>query len=284
MGEHHRIKKGDLTMQSETVALNATPTADTWATIGTFTVPAGVKRLTRIKFGSTLDAPAATIARVLPVFRIMGSGLSEQSPHEYIGSSGGVLGIAANVAALSLEDQSYDVDIPVMTGGQYLVQVNLIDEGAVPMTNKCEVAYDNSESVRKNSMSQYVDAAQPTTADVWTLIGTITIPQLAAGNNPTKIREIVMAHGLDMAVTGLLRASSRFRLSGSGIAEGGSHEYIGASQGAGVHAAYAEAFHMGTVRQVTNIPVNPGGGVLVECLLDSDIPTAGSVAVALMYE
>jgi hypothetical protein len=271
-------------MQTETLALNATPTADTWATIGTFNVPAGVKRLTRVKFGSTLDAPAATIARVLPVFRIMGSGLSEQSPHEFIGSSGGVLGIAANVAALSLEPQSYDVDIPVMTGGQYLVQVNLIDEGAVPMTNKVEVAYDNSEVVRKNSMSQYVDSAQPTVADIWTPVGSITVPQLLAGNNPTKIREIVMSHAMDQAVTGLLRGSARFRLSGSGIAEGGSHEYIGSSQGSGVHAAYAEAYHMGTVRQKTDVPINPGGSVVVECLLDSDIPTAGSVAVGLMYE
>lgn len=271
-------------MQTETLALSATPVADTWTTIGTFNVPAGVKRLTRVKFGVTLDAPAATVCRVLPAFRIMGSGLAEQSPHEYIGSSGGTLGIAANAGVLSLEPQDFEVDIPVMTGGQYLVQVNFIDEGAVPMTAKAEVAYDNAEPVRKNSMSQYVDAAQPTAADAWQAVGNITVPQLAAGNNPTKIREIVMAHGLDMAVTGTLRASSRFRLSGSGIAEGGSHEYIGACQGAGVTAASTDVYDRGTVRQKTDIPVNPGGTILVEALLDSDLPTAGSVAVGLMYE
>lgn len=271
-------------MQSETLALSATPVADTWTTIGTFTIPAGVKRLTRVKFGVTLDAPAATICRVLPVFRIMGSGLSEQSPHEFIGSSGGVTGIAANEAALSLDNQSYDVDIPVMTGGQFLVQVNFIDEGAVPMTAKVEVAYDNQETSRKNSMSQYVDSVQPTTADVWQTVGTVIIPQLAAGNNPTKIREIVMAHAVDMANAGTLRGSSRFRLSGSGIAEGGSHEYVGANQGAGVTAAAADSYDKGTVRQPTDIPVNPGGGILVEALLDSDMPTNGSVAVGLMYE
>jgi hypothetical protein len=271
-------------MQTETVALNATPTADTWTTVGTFNVPAGVKKLNRIKFGVTLDAPAATISRVLPVWRIMGSGLAEQSPHEFVSSSGGVLGIAANVAALSLEPQSYDVEIPVMTGGQFLVQVNFIDEGAVPMTAKCEVSYDNIEATRKNSMSQYVDSVQPTAADAWQTVGTITVPQLVAGSSPSKIREIAMAHAIDLAVTGLLRASSRFRLSGSGIAEGGSHEYIGASQGAGVHAAYAEAFHMGTVRQKTDVPVNPGGTILIEGLIDSDIPTAGSMAVGLLYE
>lgn len=271
-------------MQTETLALSATPTADTWTTIGTFTVPAGVKRLTRVKYGVTLDAAEAVVARVLPAFRIMGSGLAEQSPHEYLGSSGGVLGIAANEAALSLDPQSYDVDIPVMTGGQYLVQVNFLDEGAVPMTAKVEVAYDNAETERKNSMSQYVDSVQPTAADAWQTVGTINVPQLAAGNNPTKIREIVMAHALDMAVTGTLRASSRFRLSGSGIAEGGSHEYIGACQGAGVTAAATEKYDKGTVRQTTDIPVNPGGSILVEALLDSDLPTAGSVAVALHYE
>jgi hypothetical protein len=271
-------------MQTETLALSATPVADTWTTIGTFNVPAAVKRLTRVKFGVTMDPAAATIARVLPAFRIMGSGLSEQSPHEFLGSSGGITGIAANEAALSLETQSYDVDIPVMTGGQYLVQVNFLDEGAVPMTAKVEVAYDNSEVVRKNSMSQYVDSAQPTAANAWQQVGSITVPQLAAGNNPTRIREVVMAHAPDMAVTGILTGSSRFRLSGSGIAEGGSHEYIGACLGAGVTAAFADSYALGTVRQKTDIPVNPGGTILVEGLLDAKLPTAGTVAVALMYE
>lgn len=270
-------------MQSETVALNATPVADTWTTVGTFNVPAGVKRLTRVKVGVTLDAPAATVVRVLPAWRIMGSGLSEQSPHEFIGSSGGVCGIAANVPPLSLENQEYEVDIPVMTGGQYLVQVNFIDEAAIPVTAKCEVAYDNLDPVRKNSMSQYVDAAQPTAANAWQAVGTLTVPQLAAGNNPTKIREIVMAHAIAEATTGLLRASLRVRLSGSGIAEGGSHEFIGANQGAGVYAAFGAAYDKGTIRQIADIPVNPGGSILVEAQIDSDIPTAGSVAVGVLY-
>lgn len=271
-------------MQTETVAWSGTPTADTWQTIGTLNVPAGVKRLVRAKFGVTPDPAAAVISRFLPVFRLMGSGLSEQSPHEFVGESGGVTNIAANSAALSLENASYDVDIPVMTGGQYLVQANFIDEGAVPVTVKAEVAYDNNAPTRKNSMSQYVDAAQATAADAWQQVGTITVPQLAAGNNPTKIREIVMAHALDMANAGTLRASARFRLSGSGIAEGGSHEYIGANQGSNVTAAATDAFSRGTVRQPTDIPVNPGGSILVEQLIDSELPTAGSVAVGLAYE
>jgi hypothetical protein len=133
-------------------------------------------------------------------------------------------------------------------------------------------------------MSQYVDAAQPAAADVWATVGNITVPQLLAGNNPTKIREIVMGHALDMANAGTLRASSRFRLSGSGIAEGGSHEYIGASQGSNVTAAATDAFDKGLVRQMTDIPVNPGGTVLVEMLIDSELPTASTLAVALMYE
>jgi glutaredoxin len=271
-------------MQTETAAWSGTPTADTWQTVGTMNVPAGVKRLVRVKFGTTMDPAAAVIARVVPVFRLMGSGLSEQSPHEFVGESGGVTNIAANGAALSLNNSAYDVDIPVMTGGQYLIQVNFLDEGAVPCTVKAEVAYDNNSPTRKNSMSQYVDAAQATAADAWQQVGSITVPQLAAGNNPSKIREIIMAHGLDMANAGTLRASCRFRLSGSGIAEGGSHEYIGANQGSNVTAAATEAFDKGTVRQITDIPVNPGGTILVEQLLDSELPTAGTVAVGLAYE
>lgn len=271
-------------MQTETLALTVTPVADAWNTIGTFNVPAGVKRLVRVKFGVTVDAPAATIARFVPAFRIIGSGLGEQSPHEYIGMAGGLSGIAANCPALSLEPLSFDVDIPVTTGGQFLAQVNFLDEGAVPVVVKCEVAYDNEAPVKKNSMSQYIDAAQPVAANVWVAVGNITVPQLAAGNNPSKINEIVMAHGLDEAVTGLLIGSLRCRLSGSGIAEGGSHEYIGPCQGVGVFAAFGAAFDQGTVRQTTNVPVNPGGTILVEQLIDSDIPTAGTVAVGLMYE
>jgi len=270
-------------MQSETVALTITPVADTWNTIGTFNVPAGVKRLIRVKIGLTPDIAAATVARFAPAFRINGSGLSEQSPHEYLGSAGGVSGIALNSPQVSFDSLSYDVDIPVMTGGQYLVQFNMLDEGAIPIVAKCEVAYDNLEVVQKNSMSQYVDAVQPVAANVWTAVGNITVPQLAAGNNPSKISEVVMSHGIDIATTGLLIGSLRIRLSGSGIAEGGSHEFIGPCQGAGVYIAFGAAYERGTVRQKVEIPVNPGGTVLVESLLDSDLPTAGTVAVALHY-
>lgn len=270
-------------MQSETVVLSATPTADTWTTIGTFNVPAGVKRLVKVKFGVTIDAAAGTIARVLPVFRLMGSGLSEQSPHEYVGNSGGMTGIAGNEPAMDLENIEYEVDIPVMTGGQFLAQYNFIDEGAVPCSVKVQVIYDNGDVVEKNSMSQYVDNVQPTAADAWQTIGTITVPQLAAGNNPTKIKEVIMAHAIDMDTTGLLRGCSRFRLSGSGVAEGGSHEFIGANLGAGVYAAFGATWNNGTVRQAVDIPVNPGGTILVEAIIDSDIPTAGSMAVGLVY-
>lgn len=271
-------------MQSETLAVTVTPVADAWNTIGTFNVPAGVKRLIRVKFGLVADIAAATTARFVPVYRLMGSGLSEQSPHEYVGGAGGISGIAANSPQLTLDLESYEVDIPVMTGGQFLAQFNMIDEGAIPVVAKCEVAYDNAESVQKNSMSQYTDAVQPVAANTWVAVGNITIPQLKAGDSPIRIREIVMAHGIDIATTGLLIGSLRVRLSGSGIAEGGSHEFIGACQGAGVYAAFGAAYEHGTVRQMVDIPVNPGGTVLVEQLIDSDVPTAGSVAVGLHYE
>jgi hypothetical protein len=271
-------------MQSETLEATATPTADTWNALGTFSVPAGVQRLVRVKFGVTPDPAAAVIARFLFAFRIIGSGLQEQSPHEYIVTGGGVTAIAANEASLQLPLQSFDVDIPVTTGGRFDVQYNAIDEGAVPVDVKVEVAYDNSPTVRKNSMSQYADAAQPTAADAWQTVGTIIVPQLKEGNSPTRISEIVMSHAVDMAAAGTLRASARFRLSRSGIAEGGSHEFIGSAQGSSVTAAATQAFASGLVRQKTDIPVNPGGEILVEALIDTELPTAGSVAVGLLYE
>ncbi len=272
-------------MQSETLAAAATPTADTWNLLGTFSVPAGVKRLNRIKFGLAPDPDAAVIARFVFAARIIGSGLQEQSPHEYIICGGGVTAIAANEASAQLPVQEFDLDIPVTTGGRFDVQYNAIDEGAVPVTIKVEVSYDDQTPTRKNNMSQYTDNAQATAADAWQAVGnTIVVPQLAGGNSPSAIREIIMAHGLDMAAAGTLRASARFRLSRSGIAEGGSHEFIGPSQGSAVIAAATQAYNNGYVRQKCHIPVNPGGEILVEQLIDTELPTAGSVAVCLLYE
>ena len=55
-------------------------------------------------------------------------------------------------------------------------------------------------------------------------IGTITIPQLAAGAVPTAIRELFIGCATDQATLALLRMSLRVRLSGAGIAEGGLQE------------------------------------------------------------
>lgn len=271
-------------MQSERVALSTTPTADTWTLVGTFTVPAGVESLKKIGIGISIDPGAASTARIAPAIRLIGSGLLEQSPHEYLASAGNFASPASGGGAIELKNQEYDVDIPVSTGGTYEVQVNFIAEGAVPMTAKVQATYSPEKASGKNSMSVYVTSAQPTAADAWQTVGIIVVPKMEGATSPKTIKEVCMMHATDQAVNATLRSSSAFRLSGAGIAEGGDHTLNGPSGGAFSVTTGWYTYENRMVRTKIEIPVNAGGSILVEARIDAELPSAGTVAVGVLFE
>lgn len=270
-------------VQSET-AVGAVPgAADTWTDIDTFTVPAGVSRLMKVKAGMAPDFGATGTVRVAPVIRLLGSGLLEQSPHEYVCQGVNAALVTSGAAAVEPELFEYDVDIPVQTGGQITVQINCLDEVPAAMTSRIELDFDAKTSAGKNQMSQYVDAATPAAADVWAEVGTITIPQLEAGKTPERIREIVCGIVSDVDATLLVRNSNRFRLTGSGLKEGGLHEYLGSESGDMFSTPGALAYDRAIVRHKTDLEVNAGGQILVECISDVEALVAGTAVLGVLY-
>lgn len=272
-------------MQSE-VRTAAVPTAaNTWTAVGTFTVPAGVNRLIRVLVSIAPDTGATVSINIAPVFRLTGSGLLEQNPHEYVGPCGAVVGATSGGGTLQMNNVEYGVDIPVATGGTIDAQCNSLDEFMAAGTARVQLIYDTGAVVQANSMSQYVDAAISAAAGAWTTVGTITVPMLEAGTSPKKIKEIMMAATYDNAAAALERTSSRFRVTGSGIAEGGSHEFLGPASGNVGYAAGVEAYDRAMVRQKIVIPINAGGQILVEQYLDAEFPAGGGTAIfGVMYE
>lgn len=270
-------------VQSET-AVGAVPAAaDTWTDINDFTVPAGVSRLMKIKAGIAPDLGGAGTVRIAPVIRLLGSGLLEQSPHEYVLQGVNVVAATSGAVAAEPDIFEYDVDIPVQTGGQITAQINCLDEVPAAMTSRIELDFDAKSSTAKNQMSQYVDAAIPAAADVWAEVGTITIPQLEAGKTPERIREIVCGVISDAAATFLVRNSNRFRLTGSGLKEGGLHEYLGSEAGDMFATPGALAYNRLIVRHKTDLEVNAGGQILVECIADVEVHAAGTAVLGVLY-
>lgn len=270
--------------QSETGIVAVPSSADAWTDVNTFTVPAGVKRLKKVIVSIAPDFGNSGTVRFAPVFRLQGSGLLEQSPHEYIGPCGDATLATSGSGAVEPNNIEYDVDIPVQTGGTITAQVNTLDEAVTAGTVRVQLIYDDQAPGGKNSQSQYTDAAMTTTADAWATVGTITVPRMAEGKNPTKIKEVILAVATDQAALALLRTSARFRLSGSGIGEGGSHEFLGPANGSIAATPGVIVYDRQVVRHKVDIPVNPGGQILAEQLLDVETPTAGTAIVGLVYE
>jgi hypothetical protein len=270
-------------MLSEGVRAAVPAAADTWTAVGTFTVPANMKRLVQIKVGIAPDMGATGTVRIAPILKISGSGLGEQDPHELIAPFGDVVLGTSGAVTLQMNEQSYDVDIPVNPGATYDCLVNTLDEAVTAGTIRCMVVYDTTERTGKNSQSQYVDAAATTTADVWTTVGTITIPKLDDAHSPTKIIEVICAVAPDQAALALLRCSAWFRLSGAGLQESGKHEFTGPANGTLCTTPGALGYDNCVIRHKVDIPINAGGQILVEHMLDTETPTAGTVAVGLRY-
>ena len=270
-------------MQAEVVDAAVPAAADAWTAVGTFTVPAGGERVIRVLVSVAPDFGATADIRYAPVFRLLGSGLLEQSPHEYIGPCGNATLATSGSGAVEPNNIEYEVDIPVQTGGTIDAQINTLDEVITAGTARVAFIYDVGSPEVPNCQSQYVDAALTTTADVWAAVGTITVPRMAEGASPSKIVEVIMAMATDQAALALLRCSGHFRLSGSGLNEGGTHEFLGPASGSTAATPGAIVYDRQVVRQKIEIPVNAGGQILVEQLLDTETPTAGTAIVGLRY-
>jgi hypothetical protein len=272
-------------VQSET-QIGAVPTsADSWTDLTNFTVPAGVKRLCKVRFAIAPDVgTSATSVRQAPVFRLTGSGLLEQNPHEYLGPFGGQSMVTSGGVQMENMAVEYDVDIPVQTGGIITVSVNTLDEAITAGTVMANLYYDDKDVSAANCMSQYVDAAAASTADVWTAVGTLTVPAPAPEKSPKKIRAVCIGVALDQGTSAIsLRTAPRIRLTGSGIGEGGSHEFIGPTAASAEVTAGAVAYSKLNARIEVDIPVSASGAIVVEQRFDGEVPTAGTIAVGLLY-
>lgn len=275
-------------MQSETGIVAVPSAADAWTTVATFTVPAGVKRLSKIRVSVAPDwGTTAGSVRMAPVFRLQGSGLLEQNPHEYLGVFGGHAEVTTGGIQQNMLTSEYDLEIPVQTGGTFDVQVNTLDEAITAGTVMANVFYDEKDIVLKNSQSQYTDAAGTTTADSWVTVGTITVPAPQEANRPSKIRMVCFGVAVDQGTSAIsLRLAARFRLTGSGIGEGGSHEFVFGGQYSGqIGTTPSQGIDQdnGTVWIDVDIPVNASGTILVEHRFDVETPTASTVAAGILY-
>lgn len=273
-------------MQSMTVVAANPTAADAWTAVGSITVPAGAKSIKKVKVGSAIDAgTAAAAVHFAPVIRLLGSGLEEQSPHEFI-APGVDLPLIAATAGYQIGETNfleYDVDIPVSVGGVIDIQSIALDEVA---TGDVAVQLDFSPDAAsgKNSMAQYVDAAIGA-VNTWATVGTITIPQPKAGGEPKRIREIVCGVVPDVAATAVSElVVSRFRMSGAGLAEGGTHEYLGNQAGNGCVVTGPGVYNDCIMRHKLDIPVNAGGQILVEQRLETEVPDGGTAVFGLLYD
>jgi len=273
-------------MLSETGIVAVPSSADAWTDVATFTVPANVSRLRKVKTSIAPDwGTDPTSVRVAPVFRLIGSGLLEQSPHEFLGNFGGIAATTIGSGTTQDDVQEHDVDIPVQPGGTYTVQVNTLDEAITAGTVRVEVEYDEQAAKAKNSMSQYIDAALDTTADRWQEIGSgITIPEVGE-KSPTKIKRLDIGVAPDQGTSAVsLRVGVRVRLTGSGIKRSGSLEFLAKAAGNETKTDGVLAYSNMTKRHDVDIEIVAGGLIHVEQRVDVETPSAGTIAVGLQYE
>lgn len=274
--------------QSESAVAAVPGAADSWTSLNAFTVPAGVRRLKRVKVGQAPDPGALAQMHVTPLVRLTGSGLLEQNPHIFAAQAIDLSIVAGGSGGGVVEPEvwAYEVDIPVATGG--VIQVDFICLSEVPaaMTMRCELDYDAVDPTATNQMSDAVSTSTlPGAADAWATVGTLTVPQVLPEKSPKRIREIVCGLNPDEAGNTLIRGSTRFRLSGAGIAEGGLHHLLGSQKGVMWTTPGAQAVGRALVRHKdVDIPVNPGGQILVEMITDVELPAAGTYVFAVLYE
>lgn len=272
-------------MLSETV-IAASGAANVWVAVGTVQVPAGVASLKKVKVAFAPDpGVAAVTVHTAPVFRLTGAGLLEQNPHQYLAQGVDCILVAATAGHVGAEPgvMEYDVDIPVSVGGQIQIDSMCIAETVVG-TMRAELDFSAEAPGAGNNMSDFVTAVMPVAAGAWTAVGTLTIPQLGAGASPKSIKRIDCGFVNDNlgAVTSL-RTSSRFRITGSGLVEGGNHHFLGnQNSGSNVVTGSGQYDRM-IVTHLVDIPVNAGGQILVETILDVELPDGGDSVFGVQY-
>lgn len=276
-------------MEQSEVKDAAVPTAaDTWTQVDNFVVPAGVKRIKRITLTVTPDwGTTAGSVRAAPVIRLIGAGIIEQNPHEYLGMFASHAEVTTGGISANELEMAYDVDIPVQAGGNFDIQCNSLDEAITAGTVAIGIQYDDQAPKSKNSMAQYVDAAGTTTADAFAALGTITIPKTEGGKDPTKIVALVIGVALDQGTSAIsLRTVPIIRLTGAGIKGSGKYEYLGQchySGEIGTTPSQGVVQDNGTIVVPVDIDINAGGQITVEQQFVTETPTASTVAVGFIY-
>lgn len=272
-------------MQSESISAPS-GALNVWVAVGNIQVPAGAQSLKKVKVVLAPDPGVAVAApHTAPVFRLTGSGLLEQNPHIYLGQASDCVLIAAATTLVSQEPavQIYETDIPVQTGGVIVVESMCVTEAFVGSMN-CELVFGSEAAQAGNNMSDFVTAVMPAAFGVWAPVGVITVPQLGAGNSPKKIKRVDCGFVNDSAggVTSL-RCSVRFRLTGSGVAEGGLHHFLGNVNSSSGVAASTGGHDRMIIRHDCDVPVNAGGQITVEAIFDVELPDAGDMIFGVQY-
>lgn len=272
-------------MQSESVQA-ATGAANVWIATGNIVVPAGVAALKKVIVGVAPNpAVAASALHLVPVFRLLGAGLLEQSPHQYTAQGADCIQLAATISTIIAEPgvMEYDVDIPVQTGGIIEVQHMNIAE-ALPGIARCELVFSAEAATPGNNMSDFVTHVMPVAAAVWEAVGIITVPTLGAGASPKKIKRIDCGFVMDSAgAAAAAMVSSRFRITGSGVAEGGNHHYLGTQASTTAGAASTGYADRAIITHEVDVPVNAGGQILVEQIIDLALPAGGDSVFGVQY-
>lgn len=272
-------------MQSESISA-ASGALNVWVAVGNIQVPAGAASLKKVKVVLAPDPGVAAAApHTIPVFRLTGSGLLEQSPHIYLGQPIDVVLIAAATTLVSIEPavNIYECDIPVQVGGQIVVESMCVTEAFVGSMN-AELVFDSAQAGSGNCMSDMVTAVMPAAPAVWAQVGVLQVPQLGTGNSPKRIKRVDCGFANDSAggVTSL-RCSIRFRITGSGVAEGGLHHFLGTANSSSGVAASTGGHDRMLIKHECDIPVNAGGQVVVEAIFDVELPDAGDMVFGVQY-
>ena len=258
--------------------------ADTWTDMAAVTVPANMKRLKKVIIKLAPDEADPAGVRFAPVLRLEGSGLAEQAPHHYGGPMGNI-GAKTTSGAYAFEGgpQEYETDIAVVPGSTILPRINTLDEAITAGTFTVELVFDDQAPKAKNSQADYVDAAMTTTAGAWAAVGTIRIPKVAAGNDPTVIKRVSLGLATDQATIALLRCASRFRIYGSGLKNSGPIEFAGPHSGTGCNTAGILGYSRQIEHQDVNIEIIAGSDITVEQYLTTETPTAGTAFFGVEY-
>jgi len=272
--------------QAEMVSAALPTAADSFTNIGTIRAPAGMKRVKKL---ICCIAPDLTIVgnsnRIAPVFRLQGSGLLEQSPHDYLGNFGGHFVLTDEGSSYGDGVAMYDVNIPVSVGGDVNISCNTLDEVIAVGTMQVNLIFDDIEPSQENSMADFVDAAGPTTANAFASIGTLIVPEGKEGAKPTKIKELILAVGIDNGIGAFsLRHATQFRISGSGLVDPGLHVYAGPQGGSGLVVIGGSYIENGSLHIPVDLTVNASGEIDAEMQFITETPTASTVAIGVLYE